>query len=98
MFGRSMTRRVVVTRPAGLHARPCLAIANAVRQSRSKVEVRRASQKADASSILQLLSLGAAQGTELVLWAKGPDAKETLDALVRLFENNFGLAAEDGGD
>jgi phosphotransferase system HPr-like phosphotransfer protein len=35
------------------------------------------------------MSLGATQGTELVLSAKGPDAEEALNALARLFANEF---------
>ena len=36
-----------------------------------------------------LLSLGAAQGTKLVLSASGPQAEEVLDALVHLFDVEF---------
>jgi phosphotransferase system HPr (HPr) family protein len=92
MFRRTATRRVVVTRPAGLHARPCLAIATAVRQSRSKVEIRSNRQKVNAADVVELLSLGAGPGTELVLAAKGSDAEATLDTLVALFDNDFGLS------
>jgi phosphotransferase system HPr (HPr) family protein len=85
------SRTVVVSRPAGLHARPCLAIVNTVRRFQSKVQLRRDKETADADQILQLMALGAPQGTELVLTANGPDADEALDALERLFANDFGL-------
>jgi len=41
--------------------------------------------------VLQLLTLGAPQGTELVLMAKGPDAEEVLTALESLFADGFGM-------
>jgi phosphotransferase system HPr (HPr) family protein len=94
MSNRSATRKVIVLNPAGLHARPSLAVVQAVRGSQSKVEVRTSRQTADASDILQLLGLGAAQGTELVLSAAGPDAEEVLSHLAELFANGFGLCGK----
>lgn len=91
MVNNKATRNVVILNPAGLHARPSLAVVQAVRGSKSKVEVRTAKQTVDASDILQLLGLGAVQGTELALSASGPDAEEVLDKLVDLFADRFGL-------
>ncbi len=96
MVNDSATRKVVVLNPAGLHARPSLAVVQTVRRCRSKVEVCTPRQNVDAGDILQLLSLGASQGTELVLSASGPDAEEVLDQLVDLFTNRFGLCGEPG--
>ena len=91
MVNNTATRKVVILNPNGLHARPSLAVVQAVRGSKSKVEVRTARQTVDASDILQLLGLGAAQGTELALSASGPDAEEVLDKLAELFSDRFGL-------
>jgi len=94
MFGKTLTRKVVITHPPGLHARPCLAVANTVRRFKSRVEISNQTETVDASQILQLLTLGATCGTELVLKAQGPDAEEALDALVNLFADNFGMTGE----
>ena len=94
MVNESATRKVIVLNPAGLHARPSLAVVEAVRGSQSKVEVRTPRQTVDAREILQLLGLGATQGTELVLTATGPDAEEILDRLTDLFADRFGLCGE----
>lgn len=91
MGKKSATRRVTITNPTGLHARPSLAIVNTVKQHRSKVTVRKDDQVVNAGDILQLLTLGATQGTELVLSAKGPDAEQVLAALAELFAQGFGL-------
>jgi len=91
MANHTATRTVTVLNPAGLHARPSLAVAQTVRGSKSKVEIRTAGQTVDAADILQLLSLGAAQGTELVFSAEGPDAEQVLDTLAKLFAEHFGL-------
>jgi phosphotransferase system HPr (HPr) family protein len=89
MVKNSATRKVVVMNPAGLHARPSLAISKTVKASKSKVEIRTPHQTIDAGEILQLLSLGATQGTELTLTANGPDAEQVLDSLVQQFTNCF---------
>jgi phosphocarrier protein len=94
MPDKSATRKVIVANPAGLHARPSLALMQAVRDSQSQVEVRAPRQTVDARDILQLLSLGATQGTELELAATGPDAEEVLDKLADMFANCFGLCGE----
>jgi phosphotransferase system HPr (HPr) family protein len=91
MVNNSATRHVIIQNPAGLHARPSLAVSKTVRASKSKVEIRTSRQTVDAAEILQLLSLGATRGTELVLSATGPDAEQVLDALVDQFDNCFGL-------
>jgi phosphotransferase system HPr (HPr) family protein len=83
------TRNVTVTSPHGLHARPSVVIVKTVRQYDAQVTICRNGQSVDAASILDLMSLGAAQGTELVLSAKGPQAEEVLEALARQFEAEF---------
>jgi phosphotransferase system HPr (HPr) family protein len=85
------TRKVTIINPAGLHARPSLAVLQTVRNSKSKVEVSTPHASADGSDILQLLSLGATHGTELTLTATGPDAEEVLEALAVQFADGFGL-------
>ena len=64
---------------------------NTVRKFRSRVQLRKDDQLVDAGEILQLMTLGAPRGTELVATAKGPDAAEVLAALADLFSTNFGL-------
>ncbi len=91
MLTKQASRNIIVTRREGLHARPCVAIANTVRQSQSKVAISCRNQTVDACDVLQLLSLGAGPGTELTFSATGEDAEEVLDALAGLFNDNFGL-------
>lgn len=78
----SAKRTVTITNPAGLHARPSAAVAQAVRRFKSKVQIRCDGQVVDAGSILELLTLGARQGSSLQLTAKGPDAEQALDAVI----------------
>ena len=45
--------------------------------------------RVEARSIMDLLTLGAAQGTELILEADGDDAQEAVEALAKLVESGF---------
>ncbi len=83
------TRTVTVANRAGLHARSALLVANCVRKFQAKVALISGRERVDATDMLQMLSLGAAQGQTLVLEAVGPQAEEALDALVELFAAKF---------
>jgi phosphotransferase system HPr (HPr) family protein len=89
MSTETLTRPVTVTNRHGLHARPCVAIVNTVRKYDAQVTIRKGNQVVDADSILDLLSLGAAQGTKLLLSASGPQAEVVIKALAQLFDVEF---------
>ena len=75
-------RNAIVTNPAGLHARPSAAIVQTVRKFKSKVQIICRGQTVNAGNILEVMTLGAGQGTPLVLKAHGPDAEAVLGALM----------------
>jgi phosphotransferase system HPr (HPr) family protein len=84
-----ITRVIVITNTQGLHARPADMFARLARQFQSRIELVRNDRRVQASSIIDLLTLGAAQGTELVLEAEGDDAEEAVEALAKLVESGF---------
>ena len=86
-----ITRVIVIKNTQGLHARPADMFVRLAQQFQSRIELVRGSQRVKASSIMDLLTLGAAQGTELILEAEGEDAEEAVEALVKLVENGFPL-------
>ncbi len=88
------TRTVIVGNPEGVHARAATLIAGTVRRFRSKVQLVKSRHRVDATDVLQILSLGAGDGTELQLEAVGDDAEAALDALVELFRGKFGDNAQ----
>lgn len=92
MSQNAATRTVVVSHPTGLCLRGATSIAKAARRFQSKIEIGKEDRRVHATDVLQVVSLGAGQGVRLALEATGPDAEEALDALVKLFETNFGLA------
>lgn len=94
MLRRPVTRQATVTRPTGIHVRPSVAIIKAVRQFQSEVRIRYGEREADASDVLAILELHVPCGAEATLLAEGLDAPQVLDALVRLFADDFGMAGK----
>ena len=94
MSNSPVTRIVVVPNKQGMHARPAELFVRRAQQFQSKIEIVRDGYRIEAKSIMNLLTLGAAQGTELVLEADGPDAQEAIDTLTQVVEKEF--LEEDG--
>src|SRR5262245_59124180 len=83
------TRRVTVTNPQGLHARPADQFAKVARRFASRIEVVKGNERVDGKSILAILTLAAESGTELVIEATGADAPSAVEALAALVARNF---------
>jgi phosphocarrier protein HPr len=96
MSNTPVTRTIEIRNAQGLHARPAEMLARRAMQFESRIEIVFESQRVDAKSILHLLTLGARQGTQLMLEADGPDAQRAVDALAELVESRFGIE-ESGG-
>jgi phosphocarrier protein HPr len=86
MNGAPLQQKVVITNPQGFHMRPMAAFAQLAARFESSVKVSREGQTVNGKSILDLMLLAAAQGSELLLEVAGPDAKDALDALVALLK------------
>ena len=89
MHEAKATRKVTVANREGVHARAATMIATLARRFRARVELIKGHHRVDATDVLQVLSLGAEEGTQLVLEASGDDAESALDALEALFRNKF---------
>lgn len=83
---------VIITNRLGLHARAAAQLVSTANRFSSQVRIERLDQSAaaDAKSILSVLMLAAARGTELRLIADGTDEKDAIDALISLFAHGFG--------
>jgi phosphocarrier protein len=90
MVEKPAIRRVTVSNPQGLHARPAHALVTLASTFKSVIQVIHNGEAVDGKSILSVLTLAAGQGTQLVLEATGEDAEQALDALESLFRHGFG--------
>ncbi len=83
----TVTRTVVVNNPQGFHMRPAHLFAQKAQQFQSQIFVIKGDLRCDGRSIMELLTLAAPQGTELVIEAQGPDAQQAVEALAPIVEN-----------
>ena len=81
---------VTVCNQRGLHARASARFCEAAGSFRSAVTVRQGGRSADATSLMDLLMLGAAKGTKITIEATGEDETEALAILKALAEGGFG--------
>ncbi|MGN5734164.1 MULTISPECIES: dihydroxyacetone kinase phosphoryl donor subunit DhaM [Arthrobacter] len=72
--------------PMGLHARPAGALAGALGAMDVDIEI----NGVDGQSVMMLMTLGAAQGTELNVSATGPDAQRAVELVRTQVEAGFG--------
>ena len=84
---------VTVINPQGFHARPAHLFVKMASSFQAQVQILKGNEVINGKSILDLLTLGAGNGTTLTLRANGPDAQEAVEALARLIEGGFGEAA-----
>jgi phosphocarrier protein HPr len=85
---------VTVESENGLHLVPCSRIAQIANSFDCDVHVENADRRADAKTILELMTLNASKGTTLVLEARGDGAHEAISRLVQLFQARFEVADE----
>lgn len=94
MSESNATRTVVVSDPAGVHARTAVAIAQVVRRWNTPVTLIKDNRRVTATDVLQIMTMAAAEGSSVEIEAAGPDAVAILDALEPLFAGRFGDEAE----
>lgn len=84
---RKLQVRIVNLR--GLHARAASRLVQTASRFRSKIELIKDEIHSDAKSILGVLLLAAAKGTELTILIDGDDEDEALVAIQELFDRGF---------
>lgn len=77
-------RTVVVALEQGLHARPASNFIQQAQRFQSKITVTKAGRSADAKSILGLMGLAIAKGTEITISADGVDEVAAVEVLCDL--------------
>ena len=80
---------VVVENQVGLHARPATFFIQKANEFKSSIWVEKEERRANAKSLLGVLSLGIMGGTQSRIIAGGTDEQEAVDALAKLVESGF---------
>ncbi|MBO7611352.1 MAG: HPr family phosphocarrier protein [Elusimicrobia bacterium] len=83
-------QNVKIVNKLGLHARPASLIVQTAMAFSSNIYIIKDEIKVDAKSIMGILMLAAACGTELKLRTEGTDEEQALEKMVEIFNNGFG--------
>ena len=85
-----LSREVVIVNELGLHARSAAKIAALAQNSKAAVWVQKDAEKADASSIVHILTLACEKGSKITLTIEDKADRPILEDLVNLIETGFG--------
>lgn len=83
---------IKVINPLGLHARAAAQLVRYAGKFTSSITIKRCDNQlfADAKSILSVLTLAAAKGTNLILQVEGEDEEKAFEEIKTLIANGFG--------
>ena len=85
-----LERTFLIVNTLGLHARAAAQLVSTANRFKSEVHVEKEGTEVNGKSIMGVLTLAAAKGTEIVVSCEGEDAAEAMTALATLIENGFG--------
>jgi phosphotransferase system HPr (HPr) family protein len=83
-------RNVTIANELGLHARSAAQIADIAQNSIANVWIKKEEDKADASSIIDILTLACAKGTQITIIIEDPGDLPILNAIGDLVDSGFG--------
>jgi phosphocarrier protein HPr len=86
----ALVRVLEIVNKKGLHARASAKFVQAVERFDAIVRVTRGSESVGGTSIMGLMMLGAATGTNITVEATGAEAAAVIDALDKLVSSGFG--------
>lgn len=85
-----IVRDLVIINRKGLHARATAKFVQCCERYEAEITVSKCGDTVGGSSIMGILTLGAAQGSTITVTASGPQASEAIEALARLVGDRFG--------
>ena len=90
----SITKTATVNNAKGLHLRPAGLLSQLAGQFQAELTLTKDGLTVDARSVLDMLTLVATQGSEILITGKGEDAEEAVAALAEFVESDAHDAEE----
>lgn len=84
-----ITEKITIINKLGLHARAAAKLVATASQFGSDVKVQKDARQADAKSIMAVMMLAAAKGSELTFMIDGSDDHAAWEAIQTLINNRF---------
>jgi phosphotransferase system HPr (HPr) family protein len=86
----ALSREVTIVNELGLHARSAAKIAGLANRSTASVWIQKGDEKADASSIVDILTLACEKGTKISIRIENKSDFSILEDITELVESGFG--------
>ena len=86
----TLARQVVIQCEDGLHARPAMQFAEIARGFSSSISLLKGERRVDGKSIMELLTLAADRGSELLVEVDGGDEEEAMEAVISFLAKSCG--------
>lgn len=83
-------RTFLIVNTLGLHARAAAQLVQTANRYQAEVLVEKDGQSVNGKSIMGVLMLAAAKGTQIAVACEGADADDAMASLARLIEAGFG--------
>lgn len=90
MNQETLIKKIRVKNELGLHTRPATIIVKLLQDCKSNVWFTHKNETIDAKSILNILMLAVQKNALLTIEVSGEDAEQTMERLVKIFDNRFG--------
>ena len=87
---------IVIQNPTGLHARPAKVFVNLAKQYTSDIRVQHGEKKANAKSMISMLTLGAERGSQIRVMVDGEDEDAAIQAIEAAIREGLGEGEELG--
>ena len=85
-----LQQTTTIVNKLGLHARAAAKFVTQASMFESDIHVKRNGQNVNGKSIMGVMMLAAAKGTDIELIVDGEDEKQAMQSLLELIENRFG--------
>jgi phosphocarrier protein HPr len=85
-----LERTFLIVNTLGLHARAAAQLVQTANRYKAEVHVEKDGTEVNGKSIMGVLTLAAAKGTEILVSCEGDDASQAMAALAAIIENGFG--------
>ena len=87
---KELSKQVTIVNELGLHARSAAKIAEIARNATAKLWIVKDGQKVDASSIIDILTLACAKGSQITVSTDNESDIHILEAVVKMVKSGFG--------
>jgi len=87
---QKIEKTLAIQNQLGLHARAAAELVKVTSEYRSEITLHKNGLQVNGKSIMGIMMLAASKGSKVKVSVDGPDAKECMEAVEKIFKDKFG--------